>query len=61
MEKSPQVRLYEAICEIQSGPNPLTEEELDKFVERQPRFKNAVKSWLASQKKSDANTDFSTV
>lgn len=53
-EASSTVRLYMAVCEMQEGPNPLTEEELDKFAERRPRFKNAVESWKASQKKAQA-------
>lgn len=50
VEKSPTVCLYEAVCEIQNGPNPLTEEELDRFVQRQPKYKNAVAAWRHGQK-----------
>lgn len=38
-------RRYLAICEMQSGPNPLTDEELNEFVTRQPQFKDAVRAW----------------
>ncbi len=57
MEKAPLVRLYEAICELQSGPNPLTEEELDLFALRQPRFRQAIQSWRARAANLRKTTD----
>jgi hypothetical protein len=38
-------RRYLAICEMQNGPNPLSDDELDRFTERQPQFADAVKAW----------------
>jgi hypothetical protein len=45
-------RKYFAICEIQSGPNPLSNEELDAFAEKYPNFADAIKAWKFNQSRA---------
>lgn len=40
-----QARLWHALVEIQSGPNPLTDKELDQLAARRPMYKLVVTAW----------------